>query len=119
MTAGFTHAFTVKVRARLPKNRWGDSTAGTSRDVPGCWMYTTTSTELVDGRQTTIERTVLLAPYGTQVEPVEEVEIPDTEPVPAQYRGRTYKVDGAASPWRSPFTGWAPGTEITLLEVTG
>ena len=34
-------------------------------------------------------------------------------------RGLTYKADGEAADWRSPFTGIRPGKVVTLERITG
>lgn len=120
-----TFAVTVK-RPITKKDRWGDGPATADHTVAGCWIYTESSTELQagrgtgnDGHDTITSKTVLIAPYGADITAVDELVAPASEPVPPQYRGARFKVDGEPFPWRSPLTGWAPGVQVNLVEVRG
>lgn len=67
------------------------------------------SVELIQGQATVITRPRVFLPAGTDVTAVDAVTV----------RGRRYDVDGTPSDWRSPMTGWRPGIEVPLREVTG
>lgn len=53
---------------------------------------------------------VLYGPYDMDVNARDVVEFPD---------GRMFEVDGAPARWRSPLSGWAPGTVVNVKLVEG
>lgn len=73
-------------------------------------LYPRTSVELVDGRDTIITGTVLLAPPGADLRATDRIRLPD---------GSEHEVRGAPGTWLSPLTGWHPGIQAVLEEVTG
>lgn len=94
-------------------DRYGDTaanwTAPEATAVPGCAVAPRASTETTaDGDRVIIGLTVYLPP-GTAVTSKQRVVV----------RGETYEVVGEPGEWRSPYTGWAPGTEIALQRVEG
>lgn len=124
MTAGFAFGFTVEVyRDVAPKDRWGDSTSAPHHTISGCAVYPASSgnvsREQLDARVTITEGLVLLSPPGSDLKATDEVQLPAVALVPAQYRGKRYKVDGEPGSWQSPFTGWAPGMQTALKDVKG
>lgn len=121
MTSGFAYGITVTVARRPPeKDRWGDRPGvPPTHSVDQCAFYLATSTELVEARDTVLDNGRLLAPYGADIVFADEITLPNVDAVPPAYRGTHWKVDGSASEWRSPFTGWQPGTEFTLTREKG
>ena len=76
--------------------------------IPGCVVYPTSSTE-ADERGTVLTDTLTAhLPPGTAVDGIAAAEV----------RGRRYEVEGVPFDWRSPFTGWNPGVELTLKAVS-
>lgn len=64
----------------------------------------------LDARNATVSGFTLYLPPGvTSLDPLDRVEV----------RGRTLDVDGDVADWRSPFTGWAPGSVVQTKVVTG
>lgn len=61
------------------------------------------------GRTSVITQPTVYAPTGADVTAQDRLVC----------RGVTYDVDGQPAAWRSPFTGWLPGTVIKLREVAG
>lgn len=58
------------------------------------------------------ETLTVMLPYGVAVKSSDRVQIAD-----GPYVG-TYAVDGRPSHWLNPFTGWKPGAEIRLKDIT-
>lgn len=77
--------------------------------VEGCAVWPTGSTEQVQGQDQTSERLTVLAPYGTDVNAIDQVRV----------RGLVYEVEGLPSSWRSPLTGTRAGVEVRLERVRG
>ncbi|MGH3437088.1 MAG: hypothetical protein ACRDRL_28990 [Sciscionella sp.] len=68
------------------------------------------TTELIQGQSTVLTHDMLYLTAG--------------QPVPSandqvRARGVVRDVDGTPSTYASPFTGWAPGAVVRLLEVSG
>lgn len=122
MTSGFAYGITVTVRRHgAAKDRWGD-TPGTpvTHTVDNCAFYLRSSTELVEARDTVLDTGTLLAPFGADIHATtDEITLPNVAAVPPAYRGTTWKVNGSGAEWRSPFSGWEPGTEFTLTREKG
>jgi hypothetical protein len=116
LTAGFAHGITVTVkRPTSTGDRWGDKTSPpVDHQVHGCAVYPRGSgnaaREQLDARETITEGLVLLAPFGSDIKATDEVVLPN---------GQRYRVDGEPGSWQSPFTGWQPGMELALKDVTG
>lgn len=77
--------------------------------IPDCVVWTTGSTEEIQGQDQTSERLTVLAPYGTDVSAYER----------ATVRGLTYEVNGVPSQWASPFTATKAGVEVRLERIRG
>ncbi len=57
-----------------------------------------------------VSKMTIYVPSSVSISPQDEVTV----------RGKRYGVDGDASGgWVSPFTGWSPGSAVTLKRVTG
>jgi hypothetical protein len=107
---GFPCGQTVTVWLET-KNRLGDITVSGERTVEGCAVAPRTSTETNDARRATV--TTGLTMYA-----------PPDSGITAQHRirladGSLWEVEGAVGRWRSPYTGWYPGDQIELQQVTG
>lgn len=68
----------------------------------------------------TVDRLSLVFPYGTLIDYRSKIAIlsgpyAGTEAEP----GGEWQVDGDPAHWRSPLTGWAPGTVVNLIHVKG
>lgn len=87
-----------------------DWTTPDSLDIPGCAFDPGGSTEpLEQGRTAVITQPTVYAPFGADVRAGDRLVV----------RGRTWEVDGDPADYRSPFTGWEPGTTIKLKVVEG
>lgn len=96
-------------------------TQGSARDNDGNFAPTTVSvtvqgafaprgsTEIVQGQDVVITQPTVYLPPGTVIGPADAVTV----------AGVTYQVDGAPNAYVNPFTGWQPGVEVKLREVTG
>lgn len=117
---GFTFGFVATVHRMPAKDRWGDTpTEPVTHTVAGCAFYLPSSTEITQAQDTLIDRGVLLAPYGADILPTDEIELPQEAAVPPAYRGMRWRIDGTGAQWRSPFTGWQPGDEYQLRRERG
>jgi hypothetical protein len=86
---------------------WSNATVST---YDHCVAYPGTTDEVTDGRETGVEvGLTLLLPYGADVAAMDRV----------TWRGSVYEVVGEAYEWRSPLTGWQPGTEVPLRAFAG
>lgn len=63
----------------------------------------------VRGRQGVVVGLTIAPPAGSDIRSTDQVEV----------RGVVYDVDGDSIEIRSPFTGWAPGSEIALKRAVG
>lgn len=93
----------------------GDPLPGTSHTIPGCAIWPTSTTEVTQQRDTVTTGVTVLAPNGADIVATDRVFLPGEDPSGTA----RWQVDGAPFAWRSPLTGWAPGTEVRLKEVTG
>ena len=93
------------------KPAWDDEAQPPAElDIPGCAIDPGGSTEPSEvGRESVVTKPTVYAPFGADVLPGDRVVV----------RGRTWQVDGDPAEWRSPFTGWEPGTVIKLMAVEG
>lgn len=75
----------------------------------GWVLWPRSSTE--DTTQEDITTDVLegLAPNGIDLTSISQVKVPGFD--------KTYQVQGTLWPWRSPFTGTAPGVQVVLTKV--
>lgn len=82
-------------------------------DFPGCAVWQESSVESPD--QMGVQRTKVVTvtkcavPFGADFLPSDRFEV----------RGRTYEVVGDIEDWRSPFTGWEPGSVVTGVRTDG
>lgn len=113
MTFPFGQAVTVWLEVR---DRFGDVTVTDERTVTGCVVAPRTSTEGANAserarRDATVTTGVTLyLPPGSGLTAQHRVQLAD---------GTTWRVDGTPGRWMSPFTGWRPGDQIELTQVTG
>jgi len=80
-------------------------------DIPGCPVWPTGSTEMVQGQDLVTAGLSVLVPPGA---PVTVTAISRM-----RVRGDLYEVTGTPSDWRSPFTRRRPGIEVRLTRITG
>lgn len=117
----FPHGISVTVRRRPPGtvDRFGDPLPAIEHTVEPCALVNKGSTEISNNRMGTemennrlnvFTSALLLAPAGADFMPGDEVVTPD---------GRVWQVDGEPLRPNSPFTGWRPGTKVTLRRYTG
>lgn len=106
----FGFGSTITVERPGGQTRHGDRLPATSHTISGCATYPTGSTEDYSTRDTVIDTVTLLTPYGADIMATDVVVLPD---------GGRYEVDGTPGGFSSPFTGWKPGTRITLRAVSG
>lgn len=113
----FPHGETVtRLRGTPIVSPYSGETTGTSwaspdaLEIPGCGFNPGGSSQPVEpGRDAVITKPEVYAPADVDVHAGDRVVA----------RGRTYDVEGDPAEWRNPFTGWAPGTVITLKIVEG
>lgn len=105
----FHYGITVTLLLQV-EDRFGDETTTEVGTITDCGWAPRTSTEDEDGRSQVIRGRVLYAPAGSGITAQHRVRFPD---------GSVWRVEGDIGPWRSPFTGWAPGDEVQLERVTG
>lgn len=110
-----TFGFDVEVSRSFGKDRFGNPLPGDTFTVAGCAVAPAGSSELVNGQATVLEQDTLYAPFEADIQPQDEVVIPEGQVVPPG----TYQVDGRPQPWRSPFTGAGAGTVVRLTRATG
>jgi hypothetical protein len=117
-TAGlFPYGETVtRLRATAVVDEYSGEATGTSwdtpdeLDIPGCAFDPGTSTEPLEvGRTAVITQPRVFVPFGADILPGDRVVV----------RERTWEVDGDVAEWRSPYSGWTPGTEVRLKAVEG
>lgn len=113
----FPYGETVTV-LREVRNRVGDVTLVEDFTVSDCVWSPSAQGETNDvsnaerggvGTQTITGRTLYLPP-GSGVTAVHRVRFVD---------GSVWEVVGEVGPWRSPWTGWAPGDQVDLRRVRG
>jgi len=117
----FPHGIDVTVY-RYPAgkiDKFGDPLPYTSFTVGPCALVNKGSTETDNNRLGTesennrmnvFTTALLLAPADADFKSGDEVVTPD---------GRRWQVDGEALKPLSPFTGWRPGTKVTLRRYVG
>jgi len=86
-----------------------DRLADVRTTVPRCPVWQESSSELIQGQDTVITRTVAVLPKGTDVSAIDGIE----------WNGGSYKVDGDPAVFTSPFTGLTPGVVVQLEKVGG
>lgn len=117
----FPHGFTVTVNryGEGTIDRFGDKLPFTSFTVGPCAIVHKGSTETDNNRLGTenenfrmnvFTTALLLAPPGADFESGDEVITPD---------GLKWQIDGEPMRPHSPFTGWRPGTKVTIRRYTG
>lgn len=110
----FPHGVTVTVQ-RATQDRFGDRTYADHHDVAGCAVSPrsgdgrSASSEAGENRTTVIVGLTLYCPPDADILATDRVVLPDG----------AYQVIGQPGRWASPFTGWAPGTEVALERVVG
>ena len=111
---------TVTVTVRRPggTDRYGDTTWASIHEVEGCIVAPTSgdsgraaSRELTGLRDTVITGYTVYAPHGADVLAIDQVRLPD-DPT-------WWEVDGEVADWSSAFSGWQPGTVVSLRRVRG
>lgn len=110
----FTHGETVTRHAYSPgeDDGYGQAAPSYTDEVwAGVGFAPGRSSEPLRNGSTRVETTATLYdPQGRPVSPLDEFTV----------RGERYVVDGDASgQWANPFTGWFPGSAISLRRVTG
>lgn len=79
--------------------------------VPGVAVAPGSSVEPRDaGSYRVVTQMTLYMPPGVTVDPRDQITV----------RGVRYGIEGDMSgEWRNPFTGWSPGSAVTLKKVSG
>lgn len=107
-----TRGETVTVLTRSPAGRdahGNEIWTWAERDVPGCIVWPSGSSEQTEARDTVTDRINVSFPYGTDVSAVSRMRV----------RGELYEVDGTPEQWSSPLTGWRAGVLVRGVKVTG
>ncbi len=99
----------VTVERSAGRDRNGDPLGVTVHSQGGCgWAPRVSSEQHDDGRDVVIVGLTLYAPVDADILPTDALVLPD---------GSRWEVDGEVGRWVSPFTGWAPGSEMALRRV--
>lgn len=114
---GYTETITV-VRPG-PRDRHGDPGETAEHTISGVIVAPSGSSEdVADGDQVTT-RWDLYAPAGSDITATDRVRR-ETDPATGDLRQRApWIVVGQPSPWRSPFSNWAPGMVVKIERHTG
>lgn len=101
----------IRPGAATTVDAYGNDIPGTSTetDVAGCAVAPAGGSEDVQARDQVRQGLTVWLPYGTDVQPTDLLRI----------RGDEYSVDGTASTWRSPFTGFTGPVQVSATRVTG
>lgn len=111
----FSHGETVtRLRASSAQDEYGNVIRSwatpTSLSIPGCAVATGGTFEpSQDARNAVVSDFDILDPSNSDVTAVDRVSV----------RGLVCEIVGRPFAWRSPFTGWAPGTVIRCSVVEG
>lgn len=93
----------------------GDPLPSTTHTIKGCAIWQSSTSEDMQGRDVIVTTTMLAVPYGSDIVATDMVYLPDDDTDKPAY----WQVNGDPFPWRSPFTGWRPGTQVQLQRVVG
>lgn len=100
---------TVTVVRPAQRDRTGDPTAAPApHSLAGCAVAMQSTVDNNDARATVLSWLEMFCPPGADIEPGDEVTLPD---------GRTYLVDGQPATWRNPYTGTEAGVVVRLRGV--
>lgn len=110
---GFPAGETVTIIRPGPPTRdsYGNDIAGvaTELDIGGCAVAPAATSEDVQARDQVTQGWTVWMPAGTDVRPTDRVRV----------RGVEFAVDGSASEWSSPFTGFVGPVQVSVTRVTG
>lgn len=106
----YPYGQTITVRRPGGENQHGDPLPGTEHTIAGCAVAPRSSSERTDLRDTIIRGYTLYAPYDADIEPTDQIVMPDSS---------VWQVDGDVGRWANPYTGRRPGLEVALTRVTG
>ena len=108
----FPFGETVTVERPGAEDQYGDrdADAGTEHTIEGCAFYPRSSDELHEGRSTVITGLVMLAPPGADIRASDTIRRED---------GSRWPVEGSPLHWTCPLSGWHPGVQVHLRQVTG
>lgn len=109
----FPYGVTVTVvsRAVSGKDEYGNDTfSETTQDIPACSVQPAGTTEDVQFTERLDSTIVVYLPYGTDVESIDALRLPD---------GTEYEVQGKPNVWASPFSGNTAPVEVRATKVTG
>lgn len=106
----FPFGITVTVERPGGVNEYGQELPGTSHTIEGCGWWPQGSAEIVNGQDVVTTQDRIMAPFGSDVLPVDSIVLNDS-PKKSDTR---YRVDGKPTDWDSPLTGWQPGMVINL-----
>lgn len=107
---------TVTVRVKEADEWGGEDDWGTPFDVSGCIVYPAESTD-VDGRgrDGVVAGLTVLTPSGSVIPHGAQVQVPAPHSDPAFW----WEVRGEFGAYASPFSGWAPGGQVSLRRGQG
>lgn len=90
---------------RATIDRFNDAAYADHHVIDGCLEYPTSSTEV---NAAVTDARMLLVPSGSDIVPTDRIRL----------GGLLYQVEGLPKDWVDPFTGWAPGMQVTLERVS-
>lgn len=113
----FPFGFTLTVLLQ-EVDRHGDRTPTSDFTISGCAFAPGGSFEDTDGRNQLTRRGTVYLPSGIhQVPATAKLVIPAS--VTGDTADTTWEVEGDKEYWRSPLSGWQPGSELPVKRVTG
>lgn len=102
---------TVVVHRRAPRDDFGQPVPSSTHSIEGVGIAPRRSTEAnTPARNTLVYGLTAYLPFDADIRATDVVERPD---------GTRWNVIGEPMRWRSPLTGWQPGTEVDLERATG
>lgn len=98
--------FSADVYRKPPPDKFGDAKQYLSHSIPQCFVaWTDSNDEIAEPAETSTTRATLYAPFDTDINNRDLVELPD---------GTRWRVTGVPFRWVNPFTGEKPGIEVRI-----
>ena len=106
------------------RDRHGDPSGdATEHTITGVLVAPSQSSEDVTTGDQATSRWDLYPPVGADIRATDRVRRPAVDPAPADGADMRHRapwvVVGDPSPWRSPWSGWAPGQVVRIERQTG
>lgn len=104
-------------------DRFNDTVYADHHQIDNCIDYPTGAGEQGLSNTHVTDYRELLCPFESDIlatdrvliHPAGMATVPSNDPA---RKTNTYQVVGPAKDWQNPFTGWAPGTQVSLERIT-